>query len=647
MSFVERLAQLFSVRSDNVDLTRAQFRAFSRQMPMMYFILVSSSWALASTHMDHAPFWLTVGIPILFTVVSALRMLFWWNTRNVEPDVVMAHKALSRTNRLSAVIALAFTAWAFALFPYGDAYARSHVAFYMAITVISCIFCLMYLRSAAIIVTAIVNGAFIVFFVSTAQPTFVAIAINVLLVCGGMLVVVFGNYKNFEKMVVSQQRTKALSDENFRLANLDSLTELPNRRSFFATLDAVVSESTVTGVKVVLGLLDLDGFKPVNDTYGHPAGDELLRQITKQLKTQLGETAQIFRLGGDEFALIFSTDDTGDALEEAYDVCMALREPFKLTACTARVSGTIGLAVFPDLAANAEELFERADYAMYRAKRGAARGEPWLFSEKDEAEIRRGSLVEQVLKAARFDEELFLMFQPIVDIETNHITGFEALARWASPELGRVAPAEFIPIAERSGLITHLTPVLFEKALAAAKTWPERIRLSFNLSVFDMSSPESLNRIMTLIRESGVNPSRIEFEITETAMVNDFAAIMAGVASLKLHGVSISLDDFGTGYSSLRQVHQLPLDKLKIDRSFVSGIHANDASKKIVKSLLSLCNDMKLACVVEGVETADELRAIRELGGQLVQGYFYGKPMPSDVIGEILADDVYNAEAVA
>lgn len=588
---------------------------------------------------ETAPWWLTTAVPAIFTVVCALRVLFWWRNQDVEVSAQEAHKALRRTNRLSAAIAVVFTAWSFSLFPYGDAYMRSHVAFYMAITVISCIFCLMYLRSAAFLVTAIVNGGFIAFFVSTSEPTFVAIAINVLLVCGGMMVVLLKNYDNFERMVVSQQTTEALSNDNLRLANLDSLTGLPNRRSFFTSLDAAVETARLADSRIVVGMLDLDGFKPVNDTYGHPVGDALLCQIATRLERQVGDVAQIFRLGGDEFALIFSMDDVSDVLEQAYDLCVNLREPFRLSACTARISGTIGLAVFPDMATNAAELFERADYAMYRGKKGGERGEAWLFTARDEAEIKRSSMIEQALKVADLDHELSLMFQPIVDIHGDAVVGFEALARWNSPELGKVSPTEFIPTAERAGLITTLTVVLLGKALAQAQTWPSHMRLSFNLSVFDMSSPESLQAIITLIAQSGVSPSRIEFEITETAMVSDFAAILSAVDTLKRVGVSISLDDFGTGYASLRQVHQLPLDKLKIDRSFVSSIDTNEASQKIVKSLVSLCNDLRLACVVEGVETAEELDAIRALGGTFVQGYYYGKPVAPADIAQYFCED--------
>ena len=635
MKIIERFIRFMSLSSGNAGLMQEQYRAYSRQMPMMYLILVAGTWALALTHIALAPWWLTLLWPSFLTVVSIVRLGHWARKRDIVLDAVAATKALRKTYVAAVVITVAFAGWAFTLYPYGDAYARSHVAFYLAIIVIACIFCLMYVRPAAFTVAAMVNGAFIVFFMATGQPTFIAMAVTVAFASIGMMLVVHTNHRTFESMVLSQQRSESLSPENLRLANLDSLTDLPNRRSFFASLNEMVAADRGTQSKIVVGLLDLDGFKAVNDTYGHAVGDALLCQVALRLRENAGPEVGVFRLGGDEFALIFVAGDVGDVLEQAYDLCASLRQPYHLTGCTARISSTIGLAVYPDMAGGAEELFERADYAMYRAKRGAGRGEAWLFSAEDEATIRRSSIVEQALKVADLDDELSLMFQPIVDIQSGDTIGFEALARWESPELGRVSPAEFIPVAEQAGLINGLTVVLLDKALRAAETWPDHIRLSFNLSVFDISSAESLLRITSLIGRSGVSPSRIEFEITETAMVSDFAAILAAVDTLKRIGVSISLDDFGTGYSSLRQVHQLPLDKLKIDRSFVSDIDTNEASQKIVKSLVSLCNDLHLACVVEGVETRSELDAIRMLGGKLVQGYYYGTPARLEDLPEL------------
>lgn len=228
---------------------------------------------------------------------------------------------------------------------------------------------------------------------------------------------------------------------------------------------------------------------------------------------------------------------------------------------------------------------------------------------------------------ADLDAEMAVFFQPIVDIKTNETRSFEALARWNSPVLGRVSPGLFIPVAERIGLVNQLSRVLLRKALAVAATWPEEIGLSFNLSTHDISSSESVAAIVGIILSSGVDPSRLDLEITETAVMYDFTQAKAAIEIFKLLGCGIALDDFGTGYSSLSQLHALPLTKIKIDRSFVSDLDKNPASYKIVKSLLALSPDMGLGCVIEGVETREELAELEKLGGRLVQGYYFSPPV--------------------
>lgn len=639
---LQRAYAFMSVPSGRPELIKAQYSAFQQQMPLLYFILLTNTWIMVGAFAGKAPHLLTFGMPVALTLLCALRVKSWWQSRQRPLRADWARAELVRTNMLSWMLAGAFCWWAIWLFPYGTVPMQMQIAFFMASTAIGCLFCLSHLRSAAIAVMIIFKMTFVSFFASTGDATFIALAINAVLICAAMFVILLYNYRDFTALVESrrvlqeqQAKTLALSDENFRLANLDSLTDLPNRRSFFSALQKRISSGDA-GNTVILGVLDLDGFKPINDTYGHPVGDALLCRLADRIVHVGGEDIQLYRLGGDEFAILFEARDIDQAQLLGSRICQAVREPFAMTACTARISGTMGLASYPDMAGDSSELFERADYAMYRAKRGEGRGEVWVFTEQDEGEIKRGSILETALKGADLEAELSMVFQPIVDIKTSRTVGFEALARWNNPELGRVSPYEFIPSAERAGLIGEVTIVLLRKALAAAETWPSHMRLSFNLSVADIASPENLLRITSIIGQSDISPHRIDLEITETAMVKDFASFMTAVAALKSIGVCISLDDFGTGFSSLRQVHQLPLDKLKVDRSFVTDVDKNLSSQKIIRSLVALCDDLKLDCVIEGVETADELDAIRELGCQLVQGYYYSKPLASDDVRTFL-----------
>jgi diguanylate cyclase (GGDEF)-like protein len=638
--WLQALRDLTARTPDNPELAVAQFKAFSKQIPLLYFILLVNAWSVSITHIEVAPVALSVYAPALLSVFCVARLVRWFRNGYAEPTPETARSALKATNRFAVVLAVAFTCWALALHPYGDAFQQSQIAFFLAITVIGCVFCLMHVRSAALTVAALINVPFAAFFGLSGNPTYVGLTVNMALVSLAMAVIVLIYYRDFTELIVSrrsleakQAETKALSDENFRLANLDSLTELPNRRSFFSSLDAELDVAQKQGTRLAIGVLDLDGFKPVNDTHGHPTGDKLLVLVAERLRESCGESVVLCRLGGDEFGLIVrnSADDAA-LVSEADFICMALRAPFEMASVSVRISGTIGLAVYPDTSADAVELFERADYALYHAKRNNRRGKATLFSAEHEADIRRHSQIEQALKSGDLDREMSLAFQPIVEATTGRPIGFEALARWSSPELGTVRPDEFIAVAEKSGLIPMLTRLLLGKALVAAKTWPDALRLSFNLSVYDLVAADGVLRLLAMINQSGVSPSRIELEITETAMVQDFTQVTAAIDALKAFGVGISLDDFGTGYSSLRQVHRLPLDKLKIDRSFITDIHRNANSLKIVKSLVALCRDMNLTCVVEGVESAEELAVLRELGCELIQGYYYAKPMR---LGEI------------
>lgn len=636
--WIEALRGVFRLAED-VNLLKAQYRAFSHQVPLMYAILIVNSWALASTHLSLAPPLLTVLVPALLTAVSIGRIIYWWRQRLVDPGIARARAALGRTMLLAVVLSLAFSSWALSLYAYGTPFARAHVAFFMAITLVSCVFCLMYLRPAALVVAAIVNAVFIAFFVATGEPTLIASALNLALVSLAMLIVVTVNYAHFRHMVEVQVRAVALGNENLRLANLDSLTELPNRRAFFAELERTFATARRDGSGFAVGIVDLDGFKPVNDTYGHVFGDKLLREVSRRMTSTCCECgAMVARLGGDEFALLFRTGRNADLLASCgARLCEVLAEPFSIGDITVQISGSIGFAAGgPDIASPAE-LMSRADYALYQSKR-SHRGTATLFTPAHSAMITRATLVEQALRQANPERELRVVFQPIIDLAAGRPVGFEALARWCSPTLGDVAPGEFIPIAERSGLVGRLTTHLLREALAVARTWPAELHLSFNLSANDLASAENADRIATILRGSGIAMDRVYLEVTETAFSVDPTQVQRSVADLKDLGCRIAIDDFGTGYSSLSRLHALPLTQLKIDRSFVAGIETGTASFDIVRSLVGLARDRRLDCIAEGVETARELAVLRELGVTLVQGFLFARPLEASDIPAWLAE---------
>ena len=621
---------------ENPELIRAKYDASRRQIPMMYFILLSSTWALAATHISAAPVWLTLGVPAVLTLAGGMRIWQWYRgSTNITLEAAIS--ALRRTTVLSGIIAAAFTSWALALYPHGNAYQQSHVAFYMATTVIACIFSLMHRRASATLVMAVVIGSFIMVFATSGQPTFLAISINVILVSAGMLSIMLINYRTFAQMVAGRKEAETLSAENLRLANIDSLTGLPNRRAYFTQLHQEYAAARAEGRMLALGIVDLDGFKPVNDLYGHSTGDKLLVRVGDRLGELLGKSGTfVARLGGDEFAFIVSGPVDAERLTAIGDgVCRMLRRPFELSEASVLISGSVGCAIAGS-EIEPEELFDRADYALYQGKR-SKRSISTLFSADHYAQIHQDARIEQALRAAVIEEEFSVAFQPILDMSRNTICGFESLARWTSPSLGVVPPCEFIPVAERAGLVEALTGPLLTKALAAAQQWPDHLRLAFNLSPHDLNSEDGPMLLVSAIEASGIDPKRLDFEITETALGHDFEQVQRSIAILRRLGCGVSLDDFGTGYSSLSRLHALPLTQVKIDRSFITGIDVTETSSKIVRSVLALCRDMGIECVLEGIETEAELATVRTLGAERVQGYLISPPVPAEQIAGVVA----------
>ncbi|MBC3953658.1 putative bifunctional diguanylate cyclase/phosphodiesterase [Pseudomonas triticifolii] len=620
------LRTLMSVPAHNPRLLQAQYVALSRQLPLMYFVLLVNTWALAFTHRT-APLWLTLLVPALLTLVCGIRARMWLRTVNRIPSESIILATLRSTNGLAGIIAAAFAGWSLALYPYGDAYAQAHVAFFMGITVIVCIFCMMHLQPAALTTAVVVNAAFVVFFASTHNMIFIATAVNIVLVSIGMLIILRYQYRDFKSLVNVQLKTERLSNENLLLANQDSLTGLPNRRQFFQTLDLAMSQALEQGTGLAVGVLDLDGFKPVNDLYGHRTGDQLLIMVAERLRAVVSDTVHVSRLGGDEFALVIKGNISNDALLAlGKRLCDQMHDNFQLLDMPIQIGATFGIATYPATADNATQLFEYADYALYQGK-NHNQGTTCLFSTAHREQLHADGVTEQALRRANLETEFYVLFQPIMESCSRETVAFEALARWNSPELGPVSPARFIPIAERIGMINKLTAPLLTLALQKALSWPDPIRLAFNLSAHDFATCESVNLIVGIIENSGFDPSRLDLEITETAVMQDIVQVQQAVAQFRQLGCGISLDDFGTGFSSLSQLHALALTKLKIDRSFVTGVHDNPASYKIVKSLVALSLDMSLGCVIEGVETQEELTTLQTLGCTMVQGYFYSRPI--------------------
>jgi len=356
-SFYAHARAVLHLPRENPELIQAKLAAFTRQVPIMYALVMANTVALAVTHYTSAPLLLTVAIPLILNSVCMFRMILWWRSRGKILDLERAITRLRGTIVTAGILGAGFSAWSLSLFRYGDAYAQGHVAFFMAATTIGIAFCLMHLRSAALLVMALVVIPFTIFFVSTGQAVFVAITVNfvTVIVAAGYLLLV--NYRDFENSVNSttallakQEELQALNDTNFRNSNIDSLTGLPNRRHFFAELDRRMAQAAAEGRSLTIGILDLDGFKPINDVHGHRTGDRLLVDASLRLRAELDPSIYLARLGGDEFVIIDENETCRDRIIAAgTDITDLLQAPFEIDELTIRIGCSIGFATFPSV----------------------------------------------------------------------------------------------------------------------------------------------------------------------------------------------------------------------------------------------------------------------------------------------------------
>ncbi len=639
---IKSFIDLFRLQRDRPELLQAQVLGLTRQIPMMYLLLVSNSLALAYTNYDQAPFFLTVVFPVVLTIICAVRSVNWIRARAVLDDPDATVRVLRHIRVMSLVISVLFVGWTISLYFYGDAIHQVHIAYFAAITAVGCIFCLVLFPAAALTVVILVLGSYVGFFAVNGTTIYWAISLNMAMVLAIIIYFIRNYYSSFSALLQSQmvlkekhRQTLELSQQNEKLAYCDALTGLANRRDYFNRLNNMIlaadAQVTSTGEyhksgRFAVFLIDLDGFKPVNDVHGHLVGDEILISAGKRICDVLGAGGYVARLGGDEFGVILRDYDGETTLETlSAQICAGLNAPFESVSGPVQLSGTVGIATFPAAARTAIGLFERADFALYHAKRNN-RGTAVLFAACHETIIRQESRIEQGLRQANLDQELSLVFQPVYNLETGAIYSVEALARWHSPELGFVAPDVFFPMAEKTGRVNDLTRTLFDKLLRDVAAWPRHIGFSFNLSAHDLAVPEMMNWLIDRIEQSGIDPRRITFEVTETAILRDFDAGRQHIDKFRQCGAKVALDDFGIGFSSLRYIHELDIDCVKIDRSFITPIVTNPRSQRIVKTVFDMCDNFDIDCVVEGVETTEQCDVLRHFGARLAQGYLFARP---------------------
>ncbi len=429
-----------------------------------------------------------------------------------------------------------------------------------------------------------------------------------------------------------------------RLALHDPLTGLFNRRYLRLQLDAAIAKAERDRSMLALLVLDLDGFKPINDRHGHAAGDEVLVEVARRLGKHARRGELVARLGGDEFVIVLDhCKDLEEVAHLSQRLVKALSEPIALSQGEVTVNTGVGVAIFPVDGHNLDDLLRKADVALYRAK-AAGRGELRFFEALMEHELREREALQQQLRQAIADDLIEPHFQPLVNMADGRTTGFEILARWQHPDRGAVEPSVFIPIAEDGGLIDAMTMNILRRALRIARHWPPHLMLALNVAPQQLRDETLTERLIEVLREAGFPPERLEIEITESALIADLALARRVVLRLKQNGIRIALDDFGTGYSSLNHLSELPFDKIKIDRSFVSSMHQRHESASIITAIIGLGRSLNVQTTAEGVESPTDALALASLGCNYGQGYLYAHPMPASEVAAYIARGMPSAE---
>lgn len=425
-----------------------------------------------------------------------------------------------------------------------------------------------------------------------------------------------------------ERRTLDQSEEQLHhLARHDALTRLANRHAFSEALQTECTRLHRYGRPFVLLLVDLDRFKPVNDTLGHPIGDEVLKRVAARLNHAVREGDLVARLGGDEFAIIaYGVQSDLQATALAERVVEVLSRPFAVNGNVAEISASVGIALAPEHGSEEADLIQHADIALYHAKR-EGRGRYALFETRLDEKAKRQRSLEAHLRRACMREDFTVVYQPVVDSVTGRIAGAEALLRWQCPDRGEITPGEFIPIAEEMGLICRIGAGVLRQACQDAASWPAEIDVSVNISPVQLLDPRLPQTVTQALDDAGLPASRLELEITETALLSDSDRALRTLTKLRDLGIRVSLDDFGTGYSSLSYLHRFPISRIKIDKSFVQRLPSDAGSASIVKAITQLGESLDIKITAEGIETNDQLAFIKSSGCNHIQGFLISKPI--------------------
>jgi diguanylate cyclase (GGDEF)-like protein len=618
-------------------LLRERYRALQRQIPLLYAIAIANFIGL---HIASGAALGSLLQPVtLLVLFAAVRLVHWARMRGRElpPERILA--ALRRILALAALLSIAFGYAAISLYNETAGREQDLIILFASLGAFGCAYGLTSFPAAARLPLLLFALPLAGRLAASGVPAHSAVGLSLGLITLMVLRLVNLNSASFAELVWSrsevesereraQRAEQAALDEKARVrrvADSDPLTGLANRRAFLAELEARIA-APGPAAPFALAVLDLDGFKPINDTFGHGAGDALLIEVAGRLRREAGADAVTARIGGDEFALILPWADEAAVLIEGERVCAALGRPFAVDGREFAISACCGLAMIEPGRGDVATALSQSDAALYAGKQ-SGRGSVALYTPAIAETRTRRTAIERALREAGIVHEIGLAFQPIHDLSSGAVRAFEALARWHHPTLGPIAPGEFIPITEQINVIEEISNALFGRACAEAAHWPRTIRLSFNLSAVQLCSANSAARLLAIAAVEGIDPARLQFEVTETAMLVDFGTARLNLERLRAAGARILLDDFGAGFASIAYLREMIFDGIKLDGALIRGAVDSEMGERLLTGVLALCESLRVPCIAEHVEHPEQLALLRALNCRDGQGFALTPPL--------------------
>jgi diguanylate cyclase (GGDEF)-like protein len=621
-------------------LIEERYWSLRRQVPIIYLLgLVNLSAMEVAAGRGLK---IGVNLPTFILLCALIRVHDWFGRGSKTATHPAMVRRMGQTVFFAGIVCIAVCARCLYLLQVGDAASHMAVILFGGLTAIGVAYGLTALPAAARIPLLLIIGPISIVAALSNEREFMGAAFGLVVVAALTMRLMSAHSRHFTSVIRSraaiadeQERAEQARQEAVVAATTDFLTSLPNRRAFVTALETAANKRPG---RFSVAILDLNRFKAVNDTFGHGIGDKLLEEVAARLAAVVGTRGLVARLGGDEFGILLykvcraeqARGIGSEILERVNGSAMLMDREFIISAsCGLTISRKEG-------GQSPSRLMAEADLALYHAKDHPGAG-PVLFEPYMEAPRRRRAEIERALQLPTMEENLRLVFQPIFDLGNGQIIAIEALARWTDPEIGEIAPSEFVPLAEQLGLIDNINRRLMAMAFESARVWPAEVRLSFNLSAIQLCSPGSAAAVLDALASAELDPDRLQVEVTETALLADFERVRENLTALRDAGTTIVLDDFGAGYASIGYLRELRFDQIKLDGGLVTAAQESEQGKRLLRSVIGLCEILGVSSVAEHVESNELLALVLELGCAAAQGFWLAKPFSADELGAIYA----------